>query len=161
MKAGPKHMPTALKILTGNRGKDPLPKNEPQFPVDMPTPPEFIAGYALEEWHRVTPYLYSVGILTQVDRAAIAAYCQCYGRWRMAEERFVESAKNDPVSGGILARTKAGNVIQNPILSAANAALRDMIRIAAEFGMTPSARARIEGKRGEEQDTLSKKYGIA
>jgi phage terminase small subunit len=37
--------------------------------------------------------------------------------------------------------------------------MRDMLRFAAEFGMTPSARARIEGKgNAEAVDPIRKKY---
>jgi phage terminase small subunit len=40
-------------------------------------------------------------------------------------------------------RTLAGNVIQNPLVGTANRAMADMVKYAVEFGLTPSARARI------------------
>jgi P27 family predicted phage terminase small subunit len=44
---------------------------------------------------------------------------------------------------GLIIRTKAGNAIQNPLVGAANKAMADMVRYAAEFGLTPSARTRV------------------
>ena len=40
-------------------------------------------------------------------------------------------------------KTTNGNAIQNPLVGTANKAATDMVRFAAEFGMTPSARSRI------------------
>jgi P27 family predicted phage terminase small subunit len=42
-----------------------------------------------------------------------------------------------------LSRTTKGNLIQNPLVGIANKAMADMVRYAAEFGMTPSARTRL------------------
>jgi phage terminase small subunit len=42
--------------------------------------------------------------------------------------------------------TTNGNAIQNPLIGTANKAASDMVRYAAEFGMTPSARARISAQ---------------
>ena len=44
----------------------------------------------------------------------------------------------------LLIKTKEGNIIQQPLVGIANKAKADMVRFAAEFGMTPSSRARIE-----------------
>ena len=40
-------------------------------------------------------------------------------------------------------KTSNSNAIQNPLVGTANKAAADMVRYAAEFGMTPSARSRI------------------
>jgi P27 family predicted phage terminase small subunit len=39
--------------------------------------------------------------------------------------------------------TKSGNIIQHTLLGVANKAAADMVRYASEFGLTPSARARL------------------
>ena len=43
------------------------------------------------EWHRLAGTLYDMGVLTMVDRAALAAYCQAYGRWVEAEEKLSDT----------------------------------------------------------------------
>jgi len=82
-------------------------------------------------------------VLTVVDFHPLAAYCAAYARWRTAEEALTEMAKRDPVLSGLMIRTRAGSPIQNPLVATAAKAASDMVRYAAEFGLTPSARARI------------------
>jgi hypothetical protein len=48
--------------------------------------------------------------------------------------------KRDMLTGGLMIKTSNGNAIQNPLVGTANKAAADMVRYAAEFGMTPSAR---------------------
>ena len=80
--------------------------------------------------------LLDLGILTTVDRAVLAGYCVAYARWAEAETQV---SKLGPV-----VKTAGGNLIQNPYLSIANKALEQMTKLAAEFGMTPSSRSRVQ-----------------
>lgn len=140
-----KKEPTALKLIKNNPGKRPLPKNEPKPKVRITAPPAHLSNYGKTEWKRVSRELYNMGLLSGVDRAALAAYCQCYARWRTAEEEINKlSKKKDTLYGGLVSKTSNGNLIQNPLVGLANTAMRDMIKYAAEFGMTPSARTKIE-----------------
>ena len=41
-----------------------------------------------------------------------------------------------------------GHMIQNPLVGVANKAMNDMVRFAAEFGMTPAARSRVSVSEG-------------
>ena len=143
--ARPKREPTALKLLKNNPGKRPLPKNEPKPKVKIPTAPGHLPGPAKTEWKRVSKELYNLGLLSGVDRAALAAYCQCYARWRRAETELNKLEKSSKsIHGALVSVTSNGNLIQNPLVGIANTAMKDMIKYAAEFGMTPSARTRIE-----------------
>lgn len=163
---GRRPKPAALRIVDSDR-------NEPRgltvpIPPDMPQAPAFLHAYAVEEWDRQAPTLYSLGVLTEPDQMALAAWCQCVARWRDAEERLKEYARKEAEAaargegentGGLVETTDKGNRIQSVLLNVANAAMRDMLRFAAEFGMTPSARARIEGKgNAEKTDPIRKKY---
>lgn len=65
-------------------------------------------------------------------------------------------AKRDPLTGGLMIKTTNGNAIQNPLIGTANKAMSDMVRYAAEFGMTPSARSRIKAEAREEEDPADK-----
>lgn len=158
-KRGPKNLPVKLRVLEGNKSRKQIGDViDPKLPPDMPSPPAFLNDYAVREWNRIAPQLYEMGILTDVDRGALSACCQAWGRWMEAEERLAQLAKTDKESGGLTLKTAAGNTIMNPLLTTANAAMRDYIRFMAEFGMSPSARARIQSKRPDEEDPIAKKY---
>ncbi len=86
-----------------------------------------------------------VGVLSQLDRGALAAYCQAYGRWRAAETALARMAARDTMTDGLIVMTKSGNLIQNPLVGTANKAMADMVRYAAEFGMMPLGRTRVAG----------------
>ena len=82
--AGRKPKPTALKALEGNPGKRKLNKKEPMPGKGMPDCPKWLLPDAQEEWKRLCEKLNQMGVLTEVDRSAFAAYCQSYARWKEA-----------------------------------------------------------------------------
>jgi len=143
MKPGTKPKPTHLKLVTGNPGKRTLNRKEAKAKAAIPAPPVHLTADAVEEWNRVAADLFNLGILSEIDRAALAAYAQSYGRWVQAERAIAKMAEKDQLTGGLMIKTSNGNAIQNPLVGTANKAAADMMRYAAEFGMTPSARSRI------------------
>jgi P27 family predicted phage terminase small subunit len=90
--------------------------------------------------------------MSNLDRAPLAAYCQAYGRWVAAEAALARMAEKDAVTEGLIIRTKAGNVIHNPLVGAANKAMADMVRYAAEFGFTPSSRSQVSAVDAPDED---------
>jgi P27 family predicted phage terminase small subunit len=139
-----RRIPTHLKLLRGNPGKRPIPPEpEPQVSTDVPEPPSFLTGYAADEWWRIGPELHRLGLLTVLDVAGFAAYCQNYARWRTAEETLAVMTAHDPVTHGLLIKRTDGNAERNPLAVIAAKAAASMIYYAGHFGMTPVARARI------------------
>lgn len=145
---GPKPDPENLKILKGNPGRRPLNKREAKPDPTMPTCPAFLKKQAKTEWRRVARRLHDAGLLTYIDRAALAVYCQAYGRWVEAEEAL-------KASGGEILVSDKNNFYHNPWAGVAKNAYRDLIKYAAEFGMTPSSRGRIVIGDSGTQKTLS------
>ncbi|MGP6090072.1 phage terminase small subunit P27 family [Antarctobacter jejuensis] len=143
---GRKPKPSGLKLVTGTERADRANPDEPRPQSDCPEPPDHLKAEARAEWDRVCGQLCALGILSQIDRAALAAYCQAYGRWVQAESAVDQMAHRDAVTHGLMIRTQGGNAIQNPLVGTANKAMADMMRYAAEFGMTPSARTRIRAE---------------
>ena len=150
MKPGTKPKPTHLKLVTGNPGKRALNRKEAKAKAVIPAPPRHLTADAVEEWNRVATELYNLGILSEIDRAALAAYAMAYGRWVQAERAIAKMAEKDQLTGGLMIKTSNCNAIQNPLVGTANKAAADMMRYAAEFGMTPSARSRIAAQPPEE-----------
>jgi P27 family predicted phage terminase small subunit len=133
--AGRKPKPTQLKELNGNPGKRPLNRNEPKF-SGTPTCPKHLDKVARAEWKRLSAELTANGLLTTVDRAALAGYCSAWARWVAAELKI-------QTDGTVINSPKSGYPIQNPHVGIANTALDQMRKFAVEFGMTPSSRSRI------------------
>lgn len=103
---GRKPKPTALKVLEGNPGKRPLNKNEPQPEKKAPRCPSWLEPEAKKEWKRMAKTLETIGVLTQVDKAAFAGYCQAYARWKEAEEFLSKH--------GTIFKTPSGYIQQVP-----------------------------------------------
>ena len=143
-----KPIPTTVNKTTGQTRSNCMPQNEliislpPVFDLPL-APPAYLDHYAADEWQRTWKLLWEAGIMTSIDIGALAIYCQAYARWRRAEEAIQEIAMEDPENGGLVLVTTNGNIVQNPLVGIANTSMRDAIRYGAEFGLTPSSRARL------------------
>lgn len=133
--SGPPKKPTAWRRAQGNRGKRAWNHAEPVPPEGVPDCPEHLSEEARAEWHRLVETLVNMGVITIVDRAVLAAYCQAYGRWVEAEEKLKETP--------LLIKTPSGYVQQSPWLNVANRQMELMGRYMAEIGLTPASRSRI------------------
>lgn len=115
------------------------------MPASAMKPPMHLLPEAKAEWKRLAPSLKLLGILSELDVGAFAAYCQAYARWVQAEKLLAKLADQDPTGmGATLIKTRGGGVMPNPLVWVARNAASDMVRYAAEFGFTPSARTRIQ-----------------
>ncbi len=132
---GRKPKPISLKLIEGNPGKRPIHGREPQPPQSQPSCPAHLSPSAKAEWKRLGQSLNRIGLLTQVDRAALAAYCQAYGRWVEAERKLAETP--------VLLKTPAGYVQPSPWLAISSKQLELMAKFMAELGLTPSSRSRL------------------
>ena len=149
--AGRKPKPTNLKILQGNPGGRPLNMSEPSPVSAIPNPPQHLNTIALEEWERITGELYPLGLLSEIDMPALAAYCQCFARWVEAEEGIKKS--------GLIIKTTNGNAIQSPLVGISNTALQMMHKFLTEFGMTPVSRAKVTPNAQGESGNKFAKHG--
>jgi P27 family predicted phage terminase small subunit len=133
--AGPPPKPTQLKVLQGNPGKRPLNKREPQPRAAHVSCPRWLLPEAKKEWRRLAPELRRLGLLTVVDRTALAAYCQAYARWRQAEEVLTRE--------GLVFETASGYLMPRPEVAIAQKSQQIMKGFLTEFGFTPASRTRV------------------
>ena len=133
---GPAPMPTRMKLLTGNRGKRSLNDQEPEPENKIPVKPRILQGIARHEWYRITKILHKLELLTEIDMAALAAYCQSYQRWCEAEKNLRKD--------GLIVITEKGFPVQSPYVGISNKALENMKKFLTEFGMTPASRSRVK-----------------
>lgn len=132
---GRKPTPAHLKLLHGNPGKGGPNPGEASSQRRAPTCPSHLCPPAKAEWKRLATQLTVLRILTELDRAALAAYCQAYGRWVEAEGKLQETP--------MLLKLPSGYVQQNPWLTIANKQLELMHKYLTEFGLSPVARSRV------------------
>ena len=137
--------PTRLKVITGNPGKRPLNLDEPSPEPAVPDCPPELGPAAQREWERLVDELAKLRVLTNLDRAALAAYCGAYALWAESTEAIGKY--------GVMVKSPTGFPIQSPYVSIANRQAEIMMRIASEFGFTPASRGRISVP-NEDEPTL-------
>jgi P27 family predicted phage terminase small subunit len=101
----------------------------------LPACPAHLQGEARKEWKRMGKRLLECGLMTELDGAALALYCQSWARWVEAEANLVKY--------GTVMKSPSGFPIQSPYLAIANKAMGQMTRLLVEFGMSPSSRTRV------------------
>lgn len=140
---GRKPKPTRLKVITGNPGKRALNMDEPRPEPAVPECPPELGDSAQREWQRLAGELAKLRVLTNLDRAALAAYCNAYALWAeavAAVQRY-----------GVMIKSPTGFPIQSPYVSIVNRQAEIMMRIASEFGFTPASRGRISAPQEDDE----------
>jgi P27 family predicted phage terminase small subunit len=128
-------LPTELKILRGTLRKCRENKNEPKPEVEIPDCPAHLTPEAKTEWRRLSKELHALGILTKLDRAVLAAYCQSWGRLVEAETHLRDE--------GPLIKTPGGFEQPSPWLAISSKALTHLKAFATQLGLTPVARSSV------------------
>ena len=115
-------------------------RNEPQ-PLDGKLScPDWLDDEAKQAWRQLLPMLDQMGVLSRIDRNALARYCQLWSRWKKAELFIQKHGDTYPL------KDERGNIRclqQFPQVAIAHKLAGQLTRLEQEFGMTPSARTRI------------------
>lgn len=147
--------PTALKVLEGNPGKRPLNQNEPKPKPIAPERPSWLTGEAKREWERIVPELERVGLLTMVDGAALANYCQWWAIYVQAAKELKAHLKEHKKLTITYVNTQgAENEVPHPAIAIAEKASKNIKAFCTEFGLTPASRTRMEVKPVDEPDPM-------
>lgn len=144
---GPKPQPGTLHLLKGNPSKKAigaLLDDVVRPDVELPECPAHLQGEARAEWDRIGPHLVQLGLVSQIDRAALAGYCDAWGEYVWACERIEALNAEDP-SGerGRVWDTPSGYKQISVLQQIRNRALEQMAKFLAMFGMSPSDRSRV------------------
>jgi P27 family predicted phage terminase small subunit len=143
---GRRPKPTALKKLEGNPGHRRLNEEEPAPAALAPPCPPFIQGAAREHWDEVAPQLEAMGVLARIDGPMLAAYCEAYAQWRRATDGLAKL--------GDIIKYPNGIPTLSPYFAIQRRAISTMLRLATEFGMTPSSRSRLRVERPAVENPL-------
>ena len=117
-------------------------ENEMQVSVvsSLPEPPLWLSEIGKEEWLKVTAELFNKNMLHQIDLRLLEAYCNALSlhietEIMLREKGRIQVFKNED---GTIKHAQAV-----PYQKIANDALDKALKIATQFGFTPSARATI------------------
>jgi P27 family predicted phage terminase small subunit len=142
---GPPPEPSHLRVL---KGKAPLAGEPiPETPIELEAP-IWLNDIAACEYKRVVPILRELKILYAADAAALEAYCDAYATMVQAALEI----ENE----GLTYETEQGQVKPNPQVAIKNQAASTVRAFCQEFGLTPSARTRINLEIGKPTKKESK-----
>lgn len=137
---GRKPTPTSILKLRGSWRAN-INGDEPKPPSGRPPMPRTLSAPAKEVWKRVARRLEKVpGLLTKIDGEALGRYCQLLARYWECEAKIAQFGETLPV------KDKEGNIVgveESPWSRISIRLAEKLTRLEAEFGMTPSSRARI------------------
>ena len=142
MGKGRKKTPTKLKEMQGTLEKSRTIENEmvvDQVP-QLPKVPEWLSEIGKNEFEKVTTQLFNLGMLYSVDLKLVEAYANEISLYLECEMKLRKENRIDEFesSEGIVLRRQA-----SPLVKMKNDALNNSLKLAAQFGLTPVARASI------------------
>jgi P27 family predicted phage terminase small subunit len=136
-----------MKQLEGNPGKRALNKREPKVESKIPACPNHLKGAARTEWNTLTKELHALGLISNVDRAALAICCTAWADYVKASNKLVKQ--------GEVIISEKGGMYQNPWVAIKKRSMDQVIKFYAEFGMTPSSRSRVKVDAPDEEDKMT------
>ncbi|MGQ3001282.1 MAG: phage terminase small subunit P27 family [Hydrogenophaga sp.] len=155
MKPGPLPKPSHLKLLEGNAGKRPLDLAAGVNPrIEIPSCPKHLGPEAKKEWKRITPLLEELGLISGLDRTALALYCQAAGRLAELETAFngkvarLQQTKGidyaEAVYDASYSVTPSGYAQQSVLVQLLGKHREQVNRYLMHFGLSPAARGRVQ-----------------
>lgn len=139
---GPAPKPTALRLIDGDR-EDRINRHEPVPRSGAMVCPDEVSPAVREVWDYTVAELEHMGIDAPADRDSLVCYCEAVVAHRQASRVLAGSS--------VLVKGLHGTWVRNPALQIQRDAAQTIRGFAQEFGLTPSARSRIEN-RGEDAD---------
>lgn len=115
------------------------------LPPKAPAAPSGLGKLAAAEWRRVVPRLEAAGVLAEVDRGVLVAYCTSWAHM-MEAERLLQAEGVTHVRDNDKTRAK------HPAWQIYREANRTMLMAAAQLYLTPTSRLRIPVPQGAKAD---------
>ena len=142
MGKGRKKTPTKIKEMQGTLEKSRTIENE--MVVDqvsqLPEVPDWLSEIGKKEFIKVTTQLFNLEMLYSVDLRLVEAYANEISLYLECEMKLRKENRIDEFqsSEGTVLRRQA-----SPLVKMKNDALNNSLKLAAQFGLTPVARASI------------------
>lgn len=160
---GKPNTPTAILKLRGTKRGIYDRKGEPMPAVGRPEHPDGLPVAAVPVWQQVCNLAGDMGVLTVADGAQLERYARMYVLWRRVQEVIDRYQTAESLALGWAGRDHR-TVLRNAMAEARQLDTH-LKQIEGNYGLTPSARARIAclmngGGEGEQKDRrLGKFFG--
>ncbi len=141
-----------LKLKGSHRAKSRAKAGEPTLPIKVPSAPNWLSKEAKAEWRRQAKHLKAMRVVTEADRAALTCWCEAWAEF--VSLAVAIQAKVKPVSEGGLGPLGYTAAIAEGLINAKTSATKRLLALAAQFGFTPSARARLRAQPEEKADPM-------
>lgn len=110
--------------------------------------PSELSKDARKEWKRITIELERLGLISNLDRAALYLYCQAWGELVLLERAFAArrdmlAEKGISVREAYIGRTPKGYEMQAVDVQLINSLREQVHRYLQSFGLSPSSRGRV------------------
>lgn len=130
---GRKPKPLKLLEMDGTRRAD-RHGTGPEVKPDTAQPrcPTWLGREGKSEWRRVVPKLAALGMLSTVDRGTLSQLCEAWDTFFELQRRLSRMLKLNDI-----------DVVYQRLCNQKSVAIATYNRIAVEFGLTPSSRARL------------------
>jgi P27 family predicted phage terminase small subunit len=134
--AGRKPKSNILKLLDGNPGERPIWEEPRPAPSEL-DPPAGLSDGAAAIWRAEASDLIRVGILTSADRRQFAILCEALVDYARIRAEYLETGDTVP----------AGDSVKpNPLYGLMHKTREHVIKLSAEFGLSPTSRVRLAVK---------------
>jgi P27 family predicted phage terminase small subunit len=136
---GPIPKPSVIEIAEGYPGKRKLDPREPKPTVGEPDMPKHLTAAGRRHWRRLVDMLIQTRVLTVQDGDALGMLAQHMADYDEIQKEFYKGK-----TGGWLVKDESKRTRISPLVRIRNE-INDKIHIGLrEFGMTPSARTRVQ-----------------
>ncbi len=122
----------------------PEPRQKAQTP--LPKMPAGLSAGAKAEWRRVAKPLHQLGLLTELDRKTLAMYCECVARYERAQAALLKDGDTFIQPNGVPKQRPEYYIMRD--------ALQELRQFIALFGLSPSARMRLQIPEPEHPDEM-------
>ena len=99
------------------------------FVRGIPEMPKWLSDVAKQEWNRIVPLLFDTGVLAEVDGGALAVYCATHALSRTVYQQ--------------MEKLPEGGEARNKMVRVWLGLCETLLRISAQFGMTPLSRRNV------------------
>lgn len=141
---GPQPQPAALKVLRGNPGHRPIPR-EPKVDRTFPPPPKDLEPEAATHWRGIGRAYAKAGVVSTLDADVLRIYVEQFVKYRRAALLL---AKQD-----LIIYTDKGRE-RNPLDIICRDSAQTLRMYARELGLTPASRVGLGRTEEEPGDAL-------